>query len=405
MTALGRCRSAATSSGLLPCSLSHSASLAGQRRLAGALEAGEHDHGRRRSSRSAAAGSRRRGSSTSSSLTILTTCWAGFSAWLTSSPRARSLTAADELLDHGQRDVGLEQRDPDLARGGVDVGLGEPALAAQVLEGVGEPVGECGEHVWFLGWSVRSAYERRALRRVPGTGHAGTSGRDSADVRSPAGRPSSAVSAARTACAAAAARSSESAPARGLLHVEHVDRLRAERGDVRRARPRRRAGPAPRRPGRPRPGRSAARTSSTVACADASGRTTTVGASSWPAGGASRAPASTRPSTTASSRCRSTRGVEVLARRPPRPRRRSRSCDQARAARTADPLQREHRRPTSASSPTRSGAITVTREPSSTGSTGDRDARRGATSLGHRDLVVGDRRRRGARRRAPPGAA
>ena len=31
---------------------------------------------------------------TSSSLTILTTCWAGFSAWLTSSPRARSLTAA-----------------------------------------------------------------------------------------------------------------------------------------------------------------------------------------------------------------------------------------------------------------------------------------------------------------------
>ena len=31
---------------------------------------------------------------TSSSLTILTTCWAGFSAWLTSSPRARSLTAS-----------------------------------------------------------------------------------------------------------------------------------------------------------------------------------------------------------------------------------------------------------------------------------------------------------------------
>ena len=83
---------------------------------------------------------------TSSSLTILTTCWAGLSAWLTSSPRARSLTARDELLDHGQRDVGLEQRDADLARGGVDVGLGEPALAAQVLEGVGEAVGERGEH-------------------------------------------------------------------------------------------------------------------------------------------------------------------------------------------------------------------------------------------------------------------
>ena len=56
------------------------------------------------------------------------------------------LDRADELLDDRQRDVGLEQRDADLARGGVDVGLGEPALAAQVLEGVGEAVGESGEH-------------------------------------------------------------------------------------------------------------------------------------------------------------------------------------------------------------------------------------------------------------------
>ena len=120
--------------------------LGGERRLAGALETGEQDDRRAASWRSAAGGSRRRGSSTSSSLTILTICWAGFSAWLTSSPRARSLTAADELLDHRQRDVGLEQRDPDLARGGVDVGLGEPTLAAQVLEGVGETVGEGGEH-------------------------------------------------------------------------------------------------------------------------------------------------------------------------------------------------------------------------------------------------------------------
>jgi len=55
------------------------------------------------------------------------------------------LDVADERLDDGQRDVGLEQRDPDLARGGVDVGLGEPTLAPKVLEGVGEPVGECGE--------------------------------------------------------------------------------------------------------------------------------------------------------------------------------------------------------------------------------------------------------------------
>ena len=48
--------------------------------------------------------------------------------------------------DDGQRDVGLEQRDPDLARGGVDVGVGEPALAAQVLEGRGQAVLQGVEH-------------------------------------------------------------------------------------------------------------------------------------------------------------------------------------------------------------------------------------------------------------------
>ena len=39
---------------------------------------------------------------TSSSLTILTICWAGFSASLTSSPRARSLTAATNSLTTGR---------------------------------------------------------------------------------------------------------------------------------------------------------------------------------------------------------------------------------------------------------------------------------------------------------------
>src|SRR3712207_7670310 len=35
---------------------------------------------------------------------------------------------------HRQGDVGLEQRDADLARGGVDVGVGQPALAPQAGE-------------------------------------------------------------------------------------------------------------------------------------------------------------------------------------------------------------------------------------------------------------------------------
>ena len=45
------------------------------------------------------------------------------------------LDPRDERADHRQRDVGLQQRDADLARGGVDVGVGEPALAAQVGAG------------------------------------------------------------------------------------------------------------------------------------------------------------------------------------------------------------------------------------------------------------------------------
>ena len=51
-----------------------------------------------------------------------------------------------ELADHRQRDVGVEQGDPDLADRRSDVGLGQPALAAQVLEGGGQAVGEGGEH-------------------------------------------------------------------------------------------------------------------------------------------------------------------------------------------------------------------------------------------------------------------
>ncbi len=73
------------------------------------------------------------------------------------------LDGGDELLDDRQRDVGLEQRDPDLAGGRVDVGVGQPALAAQVLEGVGEAVGESGEQ-----WS--SFLVVVAQKRDPGPG-------------------------------------------------------------------------------------------------------------------------------------------------------------------------------------------------------------------------------------------
>ena len=51
-----------------------------------------------------------------------------------------------EHADGRQRDVGLEQRHPDLADGRGDVGLGQPALAAQALEGRGQSVGQGCEH-------------------------------------------------------------------------------------------------------------------------------------------------------------------------------------------------------------------------------------------------------------------
>jgi hypothetical protein len=76
---------------------------------------------------------------------------------------------AGELADHGQRDVGVEQGAPDLADGRVDIGLGQPALAAQVLERRGEAIGQRREHVGILasGESVGAA-QRRLRRRGRG---------------------------------------------------------------------------------------------------------------------------------------------------------------------------------------------------------------------------------------------
>ena len=39
-----------------------------------------------------------------------------------------------EVLDDRQRHVGLEQREPDLAQRVLDIGVGEPRLAAQLLD-------------------------------------------------------------------------------------------------------------------------------------------------------------------------------------------------------------------------------------------------------------------------------
>ena len=50
------------------------------------------------------------------------------------------LDRRDEVLDDRQRDVGLEQREPHLAQRVLDVGVGEPRLAAQLLDDARQPL-------------------------------------------------------------------------------------------------------------------------------------------------------------------------------------------------------------------------------------------------------------------------
>src|SRR3546814_698856 len=117
--------------------------LGGQGRLAGTLEAGEHDH------RGAGLGIAQAAGLASEDVDELLVD--DLDDLLGRVQRLADLGAAGplldrahELLDHGEGDVGLEQRDADLARSGVDVGLGELALAAEVLEGVGKTVDRKG---------------------------------------------------------------------------------------------------------------------------------------------------------------------------------------------------------------------------------------------------------------------
>ena len=129
----------------MPLALEPARELAGQRRLAGALQAGEHDHRRRLLGEPQPAGL--------AAEDVDQLLVDDLDDLLGGVERARDLRALGPLLDpvdegahHRQRDVRLQQRDADLARGGVDVGVGEAALAAQVAQGPAEPVGEGVEH-------------------------------------------------------------------------------------------------------------------------------------------------------------------------------------------------------------------------------------------------------------------
>ena len=85
-------------------------------------------------------------SATSSSLTILTTCWPADRLSRTSCADRPLADARDEVLDDLEVDVGLEQREPDLAHGGVDVGFADPAAAGQVAERLAQSIAEGVEH-------------------------------------------------------------------------------------------------------------------------------------------------------------------------------------------------------------------------------------------------------------------
>ena len=85
---------------------------------------------------------------TSSSLTILTTCCAGFSASETSAPSARSLTCRTNARTTGSATSASSSAMRISRARGVDVVLGEPALAAQVGQDRRETVGQGVEHGW-----------------------------------------------------------------------------------------------------------------------------------------------------------------------------------------------------------------------------------------------------------------
>jgi hypothetical protein len=60
------------------------------------------------------------------------------------------LDPVDELFHHRERHIGFQQREPDFARGGVDVGVGQLALAAQLGEDPGQAIAQGVEHAASL---------------------------------------------------------------------------------------------------------------------------------------------------------------------------------------------------------------------------------------------------------------
>ena len=116
------------------------AQLAGERRLTGALKAGEHDDRRRilcEVQRAVHAGAKHRGEFLVDDFHHLLRRVERFGNL--GAERAFA-DAAGEGTHHVERHIGVEQRAADLADGTVDISLGKLALALQMLERIREPV-------------------------------------------------------------------------------------------------------------------------------------------------------------------------------------------------------------------------------------------------------------------------
>ena len=121
--------------------MSHLDELAGEGGLAGTLEAGEHDDGGAGLGQADAAGLAAEDLD-EFLVDDLHDLLARVQRPGNLGAEGTFADAAGELPHHGHGDVGVQQGTPDLADGGVNVRLGEAALATEILEGCCQPVRE-----------------------------------------------------------------------------------------------------------------------------------------------------------------------------------------------------------------------------------------------------------------------
>jgi len=106
--------------------------LAGQRRLTGTLQPGEHHDGRRRFRERQLAGLAAQDAD-QFLVDDLDDLLRRVEGTRDLGALGAVFDAADERAHHGQRDVRFQQREPDFAGGGLDIGVGQSTLAAQPL--------------------------------------------------------------------------------------------------------------------------------------------------------------------------------------------------------------------------------------------------------------------------------